>query len=160
MNDITKNVMTPSELRIRYNRGENIAALLRARTGVDCNLEEFIELSYDLQAGSYVAAMADDEFAHHKQHYGAAIAQTIRALSTPASILEAGVGEATTLCSVLQCLPRSTVAFGFDLSWSRVAVRQALASRTWVCLDGALYGKPVQYSRCLGCSSCWSSCWA
>jgi SAM-dependent methyltransferase len=39
------------------------------------------------------------------------------------SILEVGVGEATTLAGVLdECAIKPDVAFGFDVSWSRVSV--------------------------------------
>jgi ubiquinone/menaquinone biosynthesis C-methylase UbiE len=112
---------SPRELKELYQQGQNIMALLRQNTPTHGNIEEVIEVSYDLQAGSYVAALGDASMAEHKQRYGAAIAQEIVALCDPSSILEAGVGEATTLVEVIKKLPAETQAYGFDLCWSRVA---------------------------------------
>ena len=42
------------------------------------------------------------------------------------TLLEAGVGEATTLCEVLRCSGKSwSCAAGFDLAWSRIAVARS-----------------------------------
>lgn len=118
--------MHPKVLVDAYRRGENITALLRNLDASDGNTEAIIETAYDLQAGSYVEAMAQPELREHKTRYGAAIAAEILALTEPASLLEAGVGEGTTLSFVLRALaPRTLSAHGFDLSWSRVATCRA-----------------------------------
>ena len=57
----------------------------------------------------------------HKSEYTSEIAKTILSLCKPVSILEAGVGEATTLSGVLQNMGSDVSSYGFDLSWSRVA---------------------------------------
>lgn len=112
---------TPRELQALYAQGRNISALLREERGLDRNTGEIVEIAYDLQTGSYVAAMEQPSMAAHKRDYSAEIARTILSLCEPASVLEAGVGEATTLSGVLRGLPSGTRSFGFDLSWSRVA---------------------------------------
>lgn len=111
---------TARELRERYAKGENISAHLRSERGAAGNTREIIEVTYDLQAGSYIAAMQDAAHAAYKRDYCKALAETILSLCVPTSILEAGVGEATTLAGLLPHLPAIN-AHGFDLSWSRVA---------------------------------------
>ena len=112
---------TPRQLKELYKQGTNISAFLRDEMGVENNTPEIIEVSYDLQTGSYVAAMESETTAKHKQEYSKEIADTILSLCQPQSVLEAGVGEATTLSGVLEHLGNDVSSYGFDLSWSRVA---------------------------------------
>jgi ubiquinone/menaquinone biosynthesis C-methylase UbiE/uncharacterized protein YbaR (Trm112 family) len=93
---------------------------MRNERGIQRNTEEIIEVAYDLQTGSYVAAMEDKAIANHKKKYTSELARIIKSLCTPISLLEAGVGEATTLAGVLGHLKTEVRSFGFDLSWSRV----------------------------------------
>lgn len=125
--------MTPRELRAAYERGENIMALLRKEENAARNDEGMIELSYDLQAGSYVHAIvrnpAQDEF---KRQYCGAMAEVLKPLGPCTSILEAGVGEATIFKYLLDALdPRPRIAHGFDLCWSRVAVGRGWLQPGW-----------------------------
>jgi len=112
---------TPRQLKRLYEQGQNISAFLRREMGLEHNTLEIIEVSYDLQTGSYIAAMENEEMAKHKEEYSREIASRILSLCEPKSILEAGVGEATTLSGVLKHLANEVNNYGFDLSWSRVA---------------------------------------
>ncbi len=112
---------TPRELQALYKQGKNITQLLREEHGLQHNSDEIIEIAYDLQTGSYIAAMENAEMNSHKRDYTAEIAKTILTLCKPRSILEAGVGEATTLSGVLENMDSDISSYGFDLSWSRVA---------------------------------------
>lgn len=112
---------TPCQLKSFYQNGENICALLREEKGLQHNTDEIIEVAYDLQAGSYIAALENAKMAAHQENYTAEMAKRILSLCDPLRILEAGVGEATTLSGVLQHLKADVRSFGFDLSWSRVA---------------------------------------
>lgn len=114
--------LTPQQLLVAYNAGQNISQLLREVSDADGNSESTVELAYDLQAGSYVAAMQDPDFAKVKKPYNAAVAGILRPLfDGSTTLLEVGVGEATTLSGVLSEIGRTDVeAFGFDISWSRV----------------------------------------
>jgi SAM-dependent methyltransferase len=124
--------MNPIELRAAYARGENISALLRNQFGTLINTEEFIEISYDLQAGSYIAAMENPAHAAHVQRYSAELAQILSQYGQPTSLLEAGVGEATTMARVIQNYrPSALEAYGFDLCWSRV-----YRAREWLAREG------------------------
>ncbi len=112
---------TPRELRALYEKGTNISATMRQEMGVQGNTTEIIDIAYDLQTGSYIAAMEDATMAKHQKEYTAEIARTVLSLCNPKSILEAGVGEATTLSGVLSHLGDAVSTYGFDLSWSRVS---------------------------------------
>jgi uncharacterized protein YbaR (Trm112 family) len=125
--------VSPQELRAAYERGENLMALLRSRGGTAENNERMIELSYDLQAGSYVDILANNEEVRVKKvEYAAHIAAVIRETGPCHSLLEAGVGEATTFKYVLdQMSPRPAIAHGFDLCWSRIAVARRFLAEGW-----------------------------
>lgn len=108
------------DLKQAYARGENISALLRAEES-EGNTEAVIETAYDLQAGTYVRSQIDPERRRHKARYAAEIAKVLDGLGGARHLLEAGVGEATTLSHVIQALsekPEDTA--GVDLSWSRL----------------------------------------
>jgi ubiquinone/menaquinone biosynthesis C-methylase UbiE/uncharacterized protein YbaR (Trm112 family) len=127
---------TPRELKALYEQGTNISAYMRQERRVERNTSEIIETAYELQTGSYIAAMDDPARSKHQKEYTAEIARTIRSLCDPRSILEAGVGEATTLSGVLAHLGVAVNSYGFDLSWSRIAFakrwlrRQGIADTT------------------------------
>jgi len=114
-------MITSLELKKLYAKGENISAILRKELNVEHNTREIIEIAYDLQTGSYIEAMKNEEMANHKAEYSAEIAKIILSLCNPSSVLEAGVGEATTLSGVINNLGSEVKSYGFDLSWSRVA---------------------------------------
>jgi ubiquinone/menaquinone biosynthesis C-methylase UbiE len=116
-------MMTPQEIKRKYEQGENITNLLRTEKGFDGNSDEIIEIAYDMQSGSYIAAMEKPAMAEYKKNYTLEISKVLLSLCRPSSILEAGVGEATTLSGVLQNMSAHVTcsSFGFDLSWSRVA---------------------------------------
>jgi SAM-dependent methyltransferase len=77
-------------------------------------------VAYDLQAGSYVSAARSDR--ERNRRWCSQLADLIAGVFAEGdSILEVGVGEATTLTGVLGELGSKTgQAFGFDVSWSRV----------------------------------------
>lgn len=122
----------PQEIRTAYARGENISALLRARALNGLPSEETIEVSYDLQAGDYIRAVQQPPLRDHKVRYAQRIATLLGEFGAFDSLLEPGVGEATTLSFVLDALPRQPRhVHGFDLSWSRAA-----AARRWLAAQG------------------------
>lgn len=124
--------MTPKELgelivgmRLAYARGENAMAFARAQ------LAEYSEggnqriatlVAYDLQAGTYVdGARKNPEF---NKVWCRQLAELLDPLLPPnGTLLELGVGEATTLTGVLNELgDKAQRSFGFDISWSRIKV--------------------------------------
>jgi hypothetical protein len=80
------------------------------------NTEDLIEISHDLQAGSYIRAMRNPVTASHVDDYAREIARLLNEYGRPTSLLEAGVGEATTLARVLRFYVSGNIeAHGFDL---------------------------------------------
>ncbi len=108
------------ELRVRYAAGDNIFSMVYERTRDE---ELAVLLSYELQAGSYVSAIDGDKntavFRASMRQFGALFAKL-----APRSILEAGVGEATTLAHAVAQMQeqghRAQWVGGFDISVSRL----------------------------------------
>jgi hypothetical protein len=131
-------MVSPRELKLLYEQGGNVSAFLRQERGLQNNTDEIIEIAYDLQAGSYIASMKDPKIVQYKISYTSEIARVISdlvgrddMLCQPLSLMEAGVGEATTLSGVLKNLQGEVKGFGFDLSWSRVAY-----AKNWLEIQG------------------------
>ncbi len=133
-------------LREQFSQGQNIMALIRAADETSINTPAAILASYDIQAGSYVAAMSNDDHRNGILRYASAISRIADSLSVN-SILEAGVGEATTLAHVIgQLSAPIKLAAGFDISWSRIAYgnRYATAQRVDASLIlGDLFSIPI-----------------
>ncbi len=114
-------------MREAYAKGENAMEwcrdyFRRADESLEGNDLLATLVAYDLQAGSYVSgARADRE---RNRRWCRQLADLLSGpLAGGGSILEVGVGEATTLAGVLaECAIKPDVAFGFDVSWSRVSV--------------------------------------
>lgn len=108
------------ELRGRFERGENIMAWFKERAGVERNTLESVEAAYDLQTGSYTAALARPEFAELKMRRMAGMAEFLRERGVR-SLLDAGTGEATSLQALLRQSPDFPDGVrAFDLSLSRI----------------------------------------
>lgn len=104
---------------------------LREADGNDLNHLYATLMAYDLQAGSYVeGARLRPE---NNRRWCRQLAHLLNAvLSEGDSILEVGVGEATTLAGVLmEIRAKPIAAFGLDVSWSRVSV-----GRNWLAENG------------------------
>jgi ubiquinone/menaquinone biosynthesis C-methylase UbiE len=114
-------MIKPSEIKKIYDKGLNVSAYLRSELNIDFNSSEIIELSYDLQAGSYTEKVSEDESAkNYYRNYSKKLVDTILKECRPNSILEAGVGEATTLAHVLDNFDYPIESYGFDISYSRI----------------------------------------
>ena len=110
-----------SEIKNIYQGGGNILQYFRAAEGTTYNKPESILISYDYQAGSYTANYKRNPANYHK--YAKQIIGEIERLGSFGSIMEAGVGEATTFKQVISniALPGEK-CFGFDISWSRLKI--------------------------------------
>ena len=118
-----KNILKIKEL---YERGENIIQYLRSSDNADTNSINDILISYDLQSGTYLKSLSENS--EFKERYAESIAAVIEEL-LPAgnlkSIMEIGVGEATTLGLMiknLKSIPEDIL--GFDISLSRILFAQ------------------------------------
>lgn len=119
--------LSHSELRKVYEAEQNVLRFCKDKLGAGATNEQAaIMHAYELQAGSYVKLMKEDaDYKAKKELYGKAVADVIASFA-PHSILEAGVGEATTLAEVAKNLPsdQGKLIYGFDLAWSRVLIAQ------------------------------------
>jgi SAM-dependent methyltransferase/uncharacterized protein YbaR (Trm112 family) len=106
-----------SELRARFQRGENITALLKNVDGL--NDETSIEIAYDLQSGEYVKWVHDHPVFWRER--GTEMARVLSPyLYERDSILDCGTGEMTTLAGLGPYVPESCSLFAFDISLSRL----------------------------------------
>jgi len=115
-----------AEIKKHFDKGGNVIQYIRQLENRNTNSPEAIQISYDMQAGSYI------EFIRNKPEindtYTTCLAEILDKLGTSGSLLEAGVGEATTLANTIGKLKnKPTSAGGFDISWSRIKYAQAFA---------------------------------
>jgi len=89
-----------------YAKGDNIIQYLRSINNNDTNTIEDILISYDFQAGSYIRYFSKNLDFNHK--YCKALAKLIDEIENVESIIEVGVGEATTLSTLIRILKNQT----------------------------------------------------
>jgi uncharacterized protein YbaR (Trm112 family) len=108
------------EIRALYDRGENVTRWFQVREGADGNSVTAILYAYDAQAGSYIGNLADSTVRARNEGLGRDLAALLNKLA-PDSLLEAGIGEGTSLAPTLSHLSkRPRHVLGFDLSLSRL----------------------------------------
>lgn len=131
-----------SNLKELYDSGINIMEYIRKQNSTDENSVNAILASYDMQAGSYINAVLDESLSD-KYHINSVRTPMSRAKYTQLftdelakefdkydykSVLEAGVGEATTFSYLLKKLKnKDVIAKGFDISPSRIKVAKEFA---------------------------------
>lgn len=102
-----------------------------------------IEKLYTYQAGNYIDFYENNK--KLKEKYSCEIARVINELGDFENIVEAGVGEATTLGNLIPNLKnKDIVYYGFDISWSRIKYgRMFLKSRGLKC-ENLFVGNSLQ----------------
>jgi len=130
-----------------FDSGANVMEYFRNQSNRRNNSIEAIKISYDLQAGTYIEGYKNNlEF---NALYTKALAVVLEGLGQVDSILEAGVGEATTLANVVEKMKKKpSYSCGFDISWSRVSYARAFArsknvSDNWL-FTGDLFHVPLK----------------
>lgn len=137
--------ISPKYLKDLFFKGINIIRFLKEKYAKTVNLPEFIEMAYDIQAGYYILRYeSEDNYRHIKDQYNKELATIINSLLNPSTILEAGIGDGTTINGVISNLNKKCVnAYGFDLSWSRAAYAQKWLNKNGnsasICLGDLLY---------------------
>jgi len=102
-----------------YSNGGNIIDYLKRASNSNVNTVEDIMISYDFQAGTYIKFYYQNK--EYYENYCSSLAKVINGLCNFNSIIEIGVGEATTLANLLVKLKkRPSYIYGFDISWSRL----------------------------------------
>lgn len=121
-----------------YEQGQNLTQWMRQKSQADVNTVEYISIAYDFQAGTYIKGFLDDP--KKQEIIVSELAETLKSVqAVGGSILEAGVGEATTLHCLINLLGVSGFSdiYGFDVSWSRVKFAQRFAEQNNI--DGAQF---------------------
>jgi hypothetical protein len=115
-----KNKYSAAEITGVLKSGKNIMEWIRSREDSEINSLEAIAYSYDAQAGSYTEALKLPSVAQIKQESGRRLASLLEPIE-PFSLLEAGIGEATSLAPILTAMSARPVhTLGFDISLSRL----------------------------------------
>ncbi len=108
-----------SKIKEIYNKGGNIIKYLKNLKNSSENDVMDILISYDFQAGSYIKIANNNP--EYIQNYTGALSSYINNLGHFESIIEVGVGEATTLIPVIQKLhTKPADILGLDISLSRI----------------------------------------
>lgn len=106
--------------RQAYLEGKNVTEVLREQVGSNQNTSDIIELSYDLQSGSYI------DFAEKNSDYCRSYAAEMAGIldqftEGDFTLLDAGTGEITTCSLMLSASSKCPKAlYAFDISWSRL----------------------------------------
>lgn len=113
-----------------FREGRNVMEELRRLLGVDANDDRIVEISYDLQAGSYAQYVAANR--DYWNAYSGELARTLREIAQPGdTFLDVGTGEMTTLAGVMLAgLPQDCRMFGCDISFSRIRVGRGFLADT------------------------------
>lgn len=120
-----ENLKQINKIKEIYANGQNIIQYLKSISGNKKNTTEDILISYDFQAGTYIKSFSKNRDFNYK--YCSALATIIDNLGSVGSIIEVGVGEATTLNTVIRCLKhKPNNISGFDISWSRLKFAKGL----------------------------------
>lgn len=108
------------EAKKAYKEGKNITELLRSQKNIGSNTSEIIETAYDLQAGSYIEHMLNNQ--EQSQAYLTELAFILeKHITKTDSLLDIGTGELTTLSHLInKLLKKPRKVFAFDTSWSRI----------------------------------------
>ena len=117
-------------MRLAWESGANAMEVARTFLHTDGNPTISTEISYDLQAGTYItAAERDPEF---QRQWGLQAASLLNPFLTPDSrLLEVGAGDGTTLAAALPFVESQVLAVGAtDLSWSRCWAARGLLGPT------------------------------
>ncbi|WP_246164013.1 class I SAM-dependent methyltransferase [Roseospira marina] len=120
--------MLLSELKRRYEAGDNITRLLQTEPGI--NETRSIEIAYDLQAGSYARAALENP-ANWVDEARERTPILNRYLRPGDTLLDAGCGENTNTCAFVDQIPPSVRAYGFDLSVSRLVAGRRYVRQHW-----------------------------
>lgn len=108
-----------------YSKNENIIQYLKSIGNDEKNTIEDILISYDFQSGSYIQGFSKNK--EYLENYCGALAKIIDAIDNAQSIIEVGVGEATTLNMLIKYLKnKPSNILGLDISWSRLKFGQEL----------------------------------
>lgn len=109
------------ELRRDYANGLNIIEQIKTRYGDAVKRSDAVEISYDLQAGSYIA-ITNETTPKVRENVDEQLGFINRHFPDCRSIIDCGCDEITKSSFLFSQLPGCERFFAFDLSWSRIHV--------------------------------------
>lgn len=112
-----------------YDKGVNIMDHIDKGKYENIERERAIEVSYDLQAGSYIKSYRSnpEKFENYYEEIGSILYEYVR---EGQSILDCGTGEMTTLCGVISKIGKELdEIYAFDISVSRIDVGRRFFSK-------------------------------
>ncbi len=114
-----------------FEKGENIIEYLNSIKENKTNSIEDIMISYDFQAGNYIKSYYNNqEYAQLNTFNIAKVINNLTGDLEIKSLLEVGIGEATTLSDVIPKLNKTPKnILGFDISWSRLNYAKQFLTR-------------------------------
>lgn len=118
-----------------YESGENIIKYFKNKENREFNSLQDILISYDFQSGNYIKQIENNK--DYSESYTKLLSEEINELGTFESIMEVGVGEATTLGNLLPKLNNDSKlkSLGFDISWSRIHLAQQYLNKKGIKSD-------------------------
>ena len=134
---IGKDYIPLKYLKEIYNSKKNIYLTLKERYGKKISEEKLIEISYDIQTGYYTSFLKSNKKLFQKlwEEYSSVINRYLKPKSV---ILDAGVGEFSTHCGVINLLNNQPKqVFAFDLSFSRILYGLGYVKKSY----------PLQYKK-------------
>jgi ubiquinone/menaquinone biosynthesis C-methylase UbiE len=116
-------------VKSEYLKGNNVIDFLKQTLKIDQNTSEIIEVSYDLQAGTYVKHAMENLISMEK--IGKQCAEIIKQhVESNDNILDLGTGEITTFSFLISKLPEIELMFyACDISLSRLLVGRKFVSQ-------------------------------
>lgn len=124
---MSNRIFDPELLKSLYAQKKNVMQFLRDSQQSELNTAQIILAAYDMQAGSYSAAMHDPSVRAQNDLNTAKFARLFDELGGK-SVLHGGTGEAKTLVHVIEKMARRPRAFGFDISFSRLLFAKRYAA--------------------------------
>lgn len=142
---MSSNLNLIPRIRELYQNGDNIIDFLKRKNNRENNSIHDILISYDFQAGSYIKTVEKES----PVKYIEAMVRVFNAFEGVNSVMEVGVGEATTLAPLVPYMDNylGKSFYGFDISWSRVFLGLQYLSKKGINADlfvGDLFNIPLQ----------------
>ena len=108
-----------NNLKKKIKKGQNIQLYL-SKNHSRFKMDKIIELSYDIQSGSYIHRFKKTNSSHLKKKFKYFLNTIKKHFSKTRTILDFGTGEMTNLSFFISQLPQKITYYANDISLNRV----------------------------------------
>jgi len=134
------------KIKKKFDNGENIIEYLK-KINTNQKIDGMVLISYDFQAGSYIKKAENNP--DYEEDRANTYVNIINDLGDFDSIMEVGIGEATTFASLIPKIKsKNIISFGFDISYSRIQYAKQYLKRkkieNTILFTGNLFSCPIQ----------------